>query len=58
MRCRVCENFDKKLLGTGLALVVVGIVMARSSRCNNFCKFIGRQIASSGSSRFLEAFFV
>ena len=50
-------NFDKKLLATGLALVAVGLVMARSSRCNRFCKFIARRIAFTGSSKFVKAFF-
>ncbi|HEX8711334.1 MAG TPA: hypothetical protein VF730_05630 [Terracidiphilus sp.] len=50
-------NLDKKLLATGLALVAVGLVMARSSRCNKFCKFIAKRIAFTGSSQFVKAFF-
>lgn len=51
-------DFDKKLLATGLALVVVGMVMAKSSRCNRFCKFIAKEMATTGSSRFVKAFLV
>lgn len=50
-------KFDKKLLVTGLALVAAGLVMAKSPRCNKFCKFIAKRIAFGGSARFVKAFF-
>lgn len=55
---KIRMNIDKKLLGTGLALVVVGVVMAKSFRCNRFCKFIASELATTGSSRFVKAFLV
>ena len=55
---RMRMRFDKKLLGTGLALVVVGVVMAKSSKCNRFCKFLAKELATTGSSRFVKAFLV
>lgn len=49
-------NLDKKVLAAGLALVAVGLIMARSSRCNRFCKYIGKRMAFTGSSQFVKAF--
>lgn len=47
---------NKKLLGTGLVLVLVGVALAKRSDCNRFCQSIARRIASAGGSRFVKAF--
>jgi hypothetical protein len=53
---RLRVDFDKKLFGTGLALVAVGIIMAKWSRCNRFCRYLAKEIATTGSARFVKAF--
>lgn len=47
---------NKKLLGTGLVLVAIGVALVKRRDCNRFCKVVASRIASAGGSRVVKAF--
>jgi hypothetical protein len=50
------ENMNKKLLGTGLVLVAIGVAILRRPNCNRLCKSIAGILTSAGGSRLVKAF--
>lgn len=46
---------NKKLLGTGLVLVAIGVALVRRRDCNRFCKAIATRLTSAGGSRVAKA---
>lgn len=47
---------NKKLLGTGLVLVAIGVALTKRRDCNRVCKSIARYLASAGGSWLVKAF--